>query len=64
MAESLNPLHRQWPRARNESVPERIKKVQRWLDLIAYLVGRRLPVSVEELMERLPAYAGDWVIRH
>lgn len=40
--------------------PERISKVQRWLDLIAYLVGRRLPVPVEELMERLPAYARDW----
>jgi predicted DNA-binding transcriptional regulator YafY len=41
-------------------LPERITKVQRWLDLIAYLVGRKLPVSVEELMERLPAYARDW----
>jgi len=40
---------------------ERISKVQRWLDLIAYLVARRLPVAVEELMERLPAYAQDWV---
>jgi hypothetical protein len=30
---------------------EGISKVQRWLDLIAYLVGRKLPVSVEELME-------------
>lgn len=37
-----------------------ISKVQRWLDLIAYLVGRRLPVSVEDLMEGLPAYARDW----
>ncbi len=42
-------------------MPERISKVQRWLDLIAYLVGRRLPVPVEELMERLPAYARDWM---
>jgi predicted DNA-binding transcriptional regulator YafY len=32
-------------------------KTQRWLDLISYLVGRRLPVEVGELMERLPAYA-------
>lgn len=39
---------------------DRISKVQRWLDLIAYLVGRRVPASVEELMERLPAYAGEW----
>ncbi len=39
---------------------EPISKVQRWLDLIAYLVGRRLPVSVEDLMEGLPAYAREW----
>jgi len=41
-------------------MPEKISKVQRWLDLIAYLVGRHFPVPVEELMERLPAYALDW----
>ncbi|MFH1766442.1 MAG: WYL domain-containing protein [Gemmatimonadota bacterium] len=40
-------------------MPENITKVQRWLDLIAYLVGRHFPVPVEELMERLPAYARD-----
>ncbi|MFC1660798.1 helix-turn-helix transcriptional regulator [Gemmatimonadota bacterium] len=40
---------------------EPITKVQRWLDLIAYLVGRRFPVAFEELMERLPAYARNWV---
>jgi proteasome accessory factor B len=39
---------------------EPITKVQRWLDLIAYLVGRRLPMAVEDLMEGLPAYARDW----
>lgn len=39
----------------------RITKLQRWLDLIAFLVGRRLPVSVEEIMEGLPAYAEKWV---
>lgn len=36
-------------------------KLQRWLDLIAYLVGRRLPVPVDELMEHVPAYAVKWV---
>ncbi len=41
-------------------MPEPIGKVQRWLDLIAYLVGRRFPVAVEELMEHVPAYARDW----
>jgi proteasome accessory factor B len=35
-------------------------KLQRQLDLIAYLVGRRFPVSVEELMENVPAYAEKW----
>jgi proteasome accessory factor B len=35
-------------------------KLQRHLDIIAYLVGRRLPVSVEELMEGIPAYAEKW----
>jgi predicted DNA-binding transcriptional regulator YafY len=39
---------------------DRITKLQRWLDLIAYLVGRRMPVVVEELMERVPAYAEKW----
>lgn len=41
-------------------MPEHISKTQRWLDLITYLVGRHFPVPVEELMERLPAYARDW----
>ncbi len=40
---------------------DRISKTQRWLDLVAYLVGRRLPVSVGELMEKVPAYARKWV---
>lgn len=40
---------------------ENISKVQRWLDLITYLIGRRFPVPVEDLMEGLPAYARDWV---
>jgi proteasome accessory factor B len=35
-------------------------KLQRWLDIIAYLVGRRLPVSVDELMRNVPAYADRW----
>ena len=36
-------------------------KLQRHLDIIAYLVGRRLPVPVEELMEKIPAYAEKWL---
>jgi proteasome accessory factor B len=38
-------------------MPERISKTQRWLDLIAYLLGRRLPVTVEEIMAAVPSYA-------
>ena len=34
-----------------------ISKTQRWLDLIAYLVQRRLPVAVDEIMEGVPSYA-------
>jgi len=41
-------------------MPEPITKVQRWLDLVTYLLTRHFPVPVEELMERLPAYARDW----
>ena len=36
-------------------------KLQRQLDLIAHLVGRHVPVPVEELMEKIPAYAEKWV---
>jgi predicted DNA-binding transcriptional regulator YafY len=32
-------------------------KLQRWLDLIAYLVGHRVPVTAEQIMEHVPAYA-------
>jgi predicted DNA-binding transcriptional regulator YafY len=35
-------------------------KLQRWLDLIAYLVARRFPVTVEQLMEGIPSYAAKY----
>ena len=35
-------------------------KTQRLLDIVAYLVARRFPVSVDELMGAVPAYAGRW----
>ena len=41
-------------------MPDSITKTQRWLDLLAYLVSRRLPVPVDELMQRVPAYAEKW----
>lgn len=31
-------------------------KLQRWLDVVAYLAGRRLPVSTEQLWSAVPAY--------
>lgn len=40
--------------------PEPITKTQRWLDLIALLLGRQIPMAVEEIMERVPAYARGW----
>ncbi len=41
-------------------MPDSPTKLQRWLDLIAYLVGRRLPVSADALMRAVPAYAQKW----
>lgn len=38
-------------------MPDRITKTQRWLDLIALLLNRKLPLTVEQIMERIPAYA-------
>ena len=35
-------------------------KLQRWLDLIAFLVGRQLPVTYDELMRGVPAYAREY----
>jgi proteasome accessory factor B len=35
-------------------------KAQRWLDLIAYLAGRRSVAPVDEIMEKVPAYAAKW----
>jgi proteasome accessory factor B len=35
-------------------------KLQRHLDVIAYLVGRGVPVTVEELMENVEGYAEAW----
>ncbi len=34
-----------------------ISKTQRWLDLIAFLLGRHFPVPVDEIIEHMPAYA-------
>jgi proteasome accessory factor B/proteasome accessory factor C len=36
-------------------------KLQRWLDLIAFLAARHLPVSFEQIMEGVPSYAAEYV---
>lgn len=41
-------------------MPPQITKLQRWLDLIAFLVGRHVPVSVEDIMDGIPGYASKW----
>ncbi|HUE97332.1 MAG TPA: WYL domain-containing protein [Longimicrobiaceae bacterium] len=38
--------------------PTKPTKLQRWLDLIAFLVERRYPVSAEQIMDALTAYVG------
>ena len=38
-------------------MPDPTTKLQRWLDLIAYLVGRHHPVAIDEILENVPAYA-------
>lgn len=38
-------------------MPTAPTKLQRWLDVVAYLAGRRFPVSTEELWAAVPAYA-------
>ncbi|MDH3297538.1 MAG: WYL domain-containing protein, partial [Gemmatimonadota bacterium] len=35
---------------------DRITKTQRWLDLLAFLLGRRTPATVDELFAAVPAY--------
>ncbi len=35
-------------------------KTQRWLDLISFLVRRRFPVAVEDIMNGVPAYTEKW----
>lgn len=35
-------------------------KIQRWLDLLAVLVGRRMPVPVDDIMEQVPGYRDRW----
>jgi len=43
--------------ARKNAMPTPPTKTQRWLDLLAFLSGRRYPVTVEQIVEGVPAYA-------
>ncbi len=36
--------------------PDRISKTQRWLDLLAFLLGRRTVATVDEIFAAVPAY--------
>lgn len=38
-------------------MPAKPTKLQRWLDVVAFLASRRLPVSTETLWSNVPAYA-------
>lgn len=40
-------------------MPQTITKAQRWLDLVVFLLRHHFPVSVEQIMENVPAYAAD-----
>jgi predicted DNA-binding transcriptional regulator YafY len=42
------------------AMADRITKLQRWLDLIAFLAGRRFPVAVDQVMDGVPWYAARW----
>ncbi|MEJ2678900.1 MAG: hypothetical protein P8174_07485, partial [Gemmatimonadota bacterium] len=42
---------------RRDVANEKISKTQRWLDLIAFLVKHHFPVSFDQVMEGVPAYA-------
>jgi len=37
-----------------------ISKLQRWLDLIAFLLHRSTPATAEEILSRIPSYALKW----
>ena len=39
---------------------DRITRTQRWLDLITFLVQRRFPVAIDDIMAAVPAYAPKW----
>jgi proteasome accessory factor BC len=41
-------------------MPSKPSKLQRHLDLIAYLVGRHLPVAIDDIMDGVPSYAEQW----
>ncbi|MCA9737927.1 MAG: WYL domain-containing protein [Gemmatimonadota bacterium] len=37
-------------------MPDRISKLQRWLDLISFLAARHFPVTVDQIWQAVPAY--------
>jgi proteasome accessory factor B len=56
-AEALAVRRTATHRSLTDAMADRISKTQRWLDLIALLLARRVPLAVDEIMDRVPAYA-------
>lgn len=39
----------------------RVSKTERWLNLLAFLIDRRYPVSREQILSEVEDYCGDWL---
>jgi proteasome accessory factor B len=47
------------PRPRRST--RRVSKTERWLNLLAFLLGRHSPVTREEILSKVEDYSGDWL---
>jgi len=58
-----NPPPRRSPRASRPRAPapRRVGKTERWLNLLAFLLDRRYPVSREQILSEVEDYRGDWL---
>jgi predicted DNA-binding transcriptional regulator YafY len=46
---------------RKPSGPRKVSKTERWLNLLAFLLDRRLPVSREQILSEVDDYRQDWL---
>ena len=46
---------------RKDAGPRRVSKTERWLNLLAFLLDRRIPVSREEILSQVEDYRRDWL---